>query len=691
MKPLVRAALLALVAFLVAVIPAVARPVTAEDLYRFVFLSSANISPDGRHVAVISTRVDGPKNAGNSTILLVDVATGRTFDATKGKHDGDIGWMPNSAGFAFVRPDKKTHKPQIFTYDLTGGKIAQLTHLKDGAAGPVYSFDGKRIAFTVNQTDPAHAAWVDFKKAGFTPPKGQRTSDIRVITDMHYEANGAGFVYDQHAHIWVMNSDGSHPVALTSGHWSENGPLWSPDDSTIAFQSLRYDSPSLGPSDIYTIPSRGGAMTKLATNEVANGLAGYGNRGNRLWYFSGGVYDPDEFPALASADADGSAARVLIAKNTLQAGDSLLADMKEGGGGCGPLFTADDASFVMNVDGPGYANLRRIDAKTGTVRDLTPPRGEAWSCTSSADGRTIAYLYSDFTHPADVYVVHTDGGAPRRLTGVNDALLVQLTLSVPQPLSVKDSAGFPIQAWFMPATGGTPGVQKRPTLLDIHGGPATEFGDTFFHEFQYWTSLGYNVVFSDPRGSTGHGYPLQEALAKNFGNAMFEDVQAVMDDAVQRPDVDASRLGVLGGSYGGYATLWVIAHTNRYRAAVAERVVSNLATEQLAADLASDNALGGKTSWGIPWQSNSQYAAQSPITYVENVRTPLLILHSELDTRTPIDQTLQEFTALKWLGRQVEFVDVPGETHDLSRTGSPLHRVQRLNIIADWLNRFLRP
>lgn len=403
------------------------------------------------------------------------------------------------------------------------------------------------------------------------------------------------------------------------------------------------------------------------------------------------MYDPDEYPALATANADGSAARTLIARNTLQIGDSLLADMKEGGGACGPLFAADDSSFVMNVDGPGYSNLRQIDTKTGAVHDLTPPHGEAWSCTSSRNGRTIAYLYSDFTHPADVYVVRTQGGPPRRLTGVNDALLAGLRLSVPAPFTVKDSAGFTVAAWFMPATGGALGVQKRPTLLDIHGGPATQFGDTFFHEFQYWTSLGYNVVFSDPRGSTGHGYAFQEALAGNFGAAMFEDVQAVMDAAAQRPDVDASRLAVLGGSYGGYATLWVISHTDRYRAAVAERVVSNLATEQLAADLASDNALGGKTSWGLPWRTGSLYVAQSPITYVENVHTPLLILHSDLDTRTPIDQTLQEFSALKWLGRPVEFVDVPNETHDLSRTGSPLHRVQRLNILADWLNRYLRP
>ncbi|MDP9110325.1 MAG: prolyl oligopeptidase family serine peptidase, partial [Candidatus Eremiobacteraeota bacterium] len=193
------------------------------------------------------------------------------------------------------------------------------------------------------------------------------------------------------------------------------------------------------------------------------------------------------------------------------------------------------------------------------------------------------------------------------------------------------------------------------------------------------------------RGSVGFGYDFQEALAKHWGDAMFADVQAVMDKAVRRSDVDPDRLGVLGGSYGGYATLWVIAHTHRYRAAIAERVVSNLATEQLAADLASDNALGGRYSWGLPWQPGNLYAEQSPISYIANVTTPLLILHSELDTRTPIDQTLQVFSALQILGKTVSYIDFPGENHDLSRTGSPIHRVERLNALAQWFAPYFHP
>jgi dipeptidyl aminopeptidase/acylaminoacyl peptidase len=305
----------------------------------------------------------------------------------------------------------------------------------------------------------------------------------------------------------------------------------------------------------------------------------------------------------------------------------------------------------------------------------------------------VAYTLSDFTHPREVYVLDLATGSSKRITHMNDAYLATVQLSRPREFTVTDDAGFNVQAWFMPAVG-PKAHGKRPTILDIHGGPQTQFGSTFFHEFQYLAGQGYNVVFSDPRGSTGHGYGFEAALNAHWGEAMFDDVQPVMDHAITLPSVDPNRLAVSGGSYGGYATLWVISHTNRYKTAIAERSVSNLSTEQLDADFAGANGFGKYDTpygFGPYWDPNSLNYAESPITYVKNVRTPLLILHSDEDTRTPIGQTIQEFTALKILGRTVEYVDVPGENHDLSRTGSPLHRVERLHILSDWLSHYLSP
>jgi dipeptidyl aminopeptidase/acylaminoacyl peptidase len=667
-----------------------AAAVAPEDLFKFTFLSNALISPDGAHVLVEASRMNGPKNTYDRTIELVDVASGKlTHNVTKHLGDGDYDWMPNGKSFVFVRSVKK-QKPQLYRYTLATGAIVELTNIKQGVSSPNVSHDGKRIALQVTDTDPSHDTYIDFAKAGFTPKSGQRKTDIRTIDELFFETNGQGYTYQDHQHLWVVDADGSHAKQLTSGRYSENLDAWSPDDRMILLNSLRYEPVDSGPSDVYTVASNGGVLKKLESPLPAN----YGwfiGDGGRVYFLSADVRDSAALPALMSAEPDGSDAKTIVTKNTISWGDSLLADMKEGGGFCGNERGSSQTA-VLNVDGPGYSNLRTLNLADGTFTDLTPPKGEAWSCTLSRDGKEVAYLYSDFAHPADVYVVRPNGGQPRRLTGVNDGYLASATLSVPQEFSVKDPAGYTVQAWFMPAMDGAPGA-KHPTLLDIHGGPETQFGDTFFQEFQLYTSLGYNVVFSDPAGSTGHGYAFEEALENNYGDAMFADVQAVMDAAVQRQDVDASRLAVLGGSYGGYATLWVIAHTDRYKTAVAERAVSDVKTENLAADFAGKNGLGGGYyTWGPPWDpSSTDYAKFSPLTYVANVHTPLMILHSDEDTRAPIDQTLQEYTALKILGRTVEYVAVPNENHDLSRTGSPIHRVERLQLIVDWLKKYLSP
>src|SRR5665213_896658 len=226
--------------------PASARPVQAEDLFKFTLLAGAQISPDGKWVLVGAPR-----------------------DATKGTHDGGASWTPDSSSFAFVRP-AKDKKAQIFTYRVADGKITQLTHAKDGAGGAVFSHDGKHFAYTVTATDDAHATFVSFGNAGYKPKASQKKTDIRQITTMHFDGNGAGYVYDQHPHLWIANADGSGARQLTFGTWGENFGGWSPDDRTIAFDSLRYESPSLGPNDIYTISSKGGAIHKLAAPAVSN-------------------------------------------------------------------------------------------------------------------------------------------------------------------------------------------------------------------------------------------------------------------------------------------------------------------------------------------------------------------------------------------------------------------------------------
>ncbi|MDQ2664008.1 MAG: S9 family peptidase, partial [Candidatus Eremiobacteraeota bacterium] len=625
-------------------------------------------------------------------IYVVGSAGGRLHRIAKTGLDSHPVWSPDSRTIALVRHStKKGERAQIFAYDVATGRARQLTRLKSGAGGPVYSHDGKHIVFGSVSIDAPHLAYVDFRAAGFPPKKTPKKSDVRIVKHLFFEDNGVGYVYDRHAHLRVMDANGTHARALTAGNqWSERNPHWSPDDKIIAFDSLRRESVNSGPNDVYTIPAAGGAMQKLPSSQPVTNLLNF-DRSGQMWTFRSGFKNPAQLPALVQSASAGAQPRVVVPENTVDFGDAVLADMGEPGGLCGAWFAPADAFAILDENRPGYSAIVKLDPQTGHVTPLTSS-GESAGCTMDARGQRVALTYSDFTHPREVYVLDTTTRRKTRLTSFNDAYLANADLSVPQEFSVKDDAGFDVQAWFMPAVG--PKARgKRPTILDIHGGPQTQFGSTFFHELQYWAGQGYNVVFSDPRGSVGHGQRFEAGLTSNWGDAMFDDVQRVMDAAVTRPQVDPNRLAVSGGSYGGYATLWVISHTTRYKAAIAERVVSNLTSEELVADFAGQNGFGDFTTYGFgnPWDPKSMNYTQSPLTYVENVHTPLMMIHGDEDTRTPIDQTLQEYTALKILGRPVEYVAFPGENHDLSRTGSPLHRVERLRIESAWFGEHLHP
>ncbi len=664
------------------------RSIVPEDLFKMQFVSTAAISHDGSRVAFVVTRPDLEKDTYLSNIWLADTDGARVVQLTRGDHDGAPAWSPDDRRLAFTRAAGAP--PQVYVLELSGGEASQLTHQKGGASGPVWSHDGKRLAFTGTTVDEAPKSLVDWRALGVRAPKKHEHTDIRTLPWPRYQANGAGYIYDKHEHVWTIDSDGTHAKQITSGPDGEAFSAWSPGDDRIAYESTPLADPEGDAGRIFTVASSGGAPTPIAVSHYGAFAPVFTHDGKRVVFDYIDAHDDGGYPALASADPSGANETTALAQNSVAFGDAVISDTKEGGSGCA-ILAPDDRSYIALVSVPGATEIDAFDLTSGKRSQIAGGPREIEDCSMSRDASAIAYTAGDATHLAEVYVVTRSGGPARRLTHFNDALTNGLALSQPESHSIGNGRGGTVAYWVLRPPNAVAG-KRYPTILDIHGGPATEFGESFFHEFQVLAARGYNVVYANPRGSVGYGYDWEEALLGDWGDAMMTDEMAVMDDVVKRDDVDPARTFVSGGSYGGYATLWVISHTNRFKAALAERPAVNLFTEALTADFAAPLAFQGPAgtshAWGPPLRNHATLWQQSPLAHVADVHTPLMLLHSDKDTRTPLAETLQEYEALKMLGRPVVLVQVPRDTHDLSRTGEPIHRVERLHLIEDWFSRY---
>ena len=681
--------MLALASFALSCAPAgasVRSATTPEDIARIAYVSSAAISHRGERVAFVVSRLDPAANAYRRTLWIVGTNGAGLRQLTSGNDDGDPQWAPDDTALAFTSSRDGRHA-QIYRLDFGGGDARRLTNESEGASAPRWSHDGFRIMYAATFVDAAGPTHLDEKAAGGTLDEAHRHTDIRTTDRLDFEVNGEGETFSRHTHLLVMRSDGTARKQLTPlSPWSETAAAWSYDDRTIAFVSLRHpiDSERLD-SDVYVVAANGGPLRRLALAHRANGSPAWTHDSRSVYVTIGSQNDPAALPGIDLATIDGDE-RNVVPENRVLFGDAVLTDMREDGLGCGPLPGPRDDSFVADVSLPGATALERFDSKTGRMVPLVARGDEIAECSANDAASRLAYVASDATHPAEVFVADLVHGGSRQITHLNSAYLAHAFIAKPQPLRVRDEAGFNVYGWFLPAH--APPGTRSPTLLEIHGGPGAEFGNSFFQEMQMLAGLGYNVVYADPRGSTGFGYAFSAALSKNWGDPMFADEMAVMDAVVKRPDVDAKKLGVLGGSYGGYATLWVIGHTHRFRAAVAERVVSNMTSSFLACDECASTS--SVYSFGNPWDRQDAAWRQSPIASLASVTTPLLLLHSDRDTRTPLVDADQWFTLAKEAREPITYVQVPRENHDLNRTGEPIHRIERLHLIADWFAKELK-
>ncbi len=704
-----------------------------SDLYDLRVPTEVRLSPDGRWVA-FSVKGVGPGKDDYREAVWVARADGSVTarQLTLGsRHDTHPRWSPDGTQLAFLsdrgavlqaggggsRPSFGTggtlHEvasgaalpsgeespeggaTQVWLLPMAGGEARELTHLPNDVSGLGWSPDGSRLCVLSSSERPTR------RGRRRSEPGEPPASDYRYIDRLQYQYNGSGFTHDRFVHLWLVDAVSGEAERKTGGPFNDGPFDWSPDGRRIVFESRRHrDSDLDWQADLYLLDLDSGRVERLT-----------GGRGRRE--FSAPTWSPDgrwvaavghryqgRGPARRDvwrfAAAPGQAGENLTGTSDLMVGASMGSDLI--GGGSTSLHWDGDSrwiSFAAPVE--GSYELWRVEAETRRVARLTAGRhclSRIHQVPLDGGASRIAATSADATHAPEVVVFDVPAReqapvSPEGLRRVSDLMAscwADVALVEPQT-RWHEVDGRHIQGWFFAAPPRRDG-HPNPLVLEIHGGPATLYGYSPFWEWQVLLAEGISVYACNPRGSEGYGQDFVRANFRDWGDGPMADVMAGVDALVADGLVDPDRLGVTGGSYGGYLTSWIVGHTDRFRAALTARSVNDMTSQMLSGDIGGP--MFGAEEYGVnPWEDHELYWRQSPIAYADHVRTPLLIQHAERDLRVPITQAEELFAVLRSFRRPVRLMRVPDETHELTRSGTPFRRVENIVQVAAWFRHFL--
>ncbi|GAC1444606.1 MAG: S9 family peptidase [Chloroflexota bacterium] len=520
------------------------RPLQARDLYQLALISDPQISPDGSRVAYVRKSLDEEKNEYITNIYVTD-RHGNVTQFTSGDKDSAPRWSPDGTWLAFLSARKE--KPQIYLLSTSGGESTALTERKFGAGVPFWSPDGRFIAFAgVVSTDAEEEK--EESDAGKDQKKVEKTKIVERAT---YKSDGIGYIGNRRRHLFLIDVEKRTVEQLTEGDHHNDGPAWSPDGEHIAFHSNRSTNWDISPaSDIYIVPRSGGPARTITSGSSFEGPV-FSPDGGRIAFI--GTRDQDDVFApmrLYSTSRSGSDLREELGDWDAELGNGVIGDV---------VHSDDPICLCWRKDGIYFLGTERGEANiyrsNGTVQPVTRGRHTTTGFSYADDG-TLAFTCSDATHLMDVYV--RSGDDTVQLTHENDAFLEEVHVVQPHRFSFTGANDESSEGWLLPPRGHESG--KHPLLVYIHGGPQTAYGENLFFEFQFLASQGFGVFFPNIHGSSSYGRDYQTSIWRDWGNLDYQDVMAGTREALSHDWVDDKRVGILGGSYGGYMTNWVLGH-----------------------------------------------------------------------------------------------------------------------------------
>ncbi|MDP4536113.1 S9 family peptidase [Alkalimonas collagenimarina] len=639
------------------------RGMQPEDYYQFVFVADPQLAPDGRSVAFVHSTIDDDKRTRHSNLWLV-ATDGKSQPRQLSFSNGDRSprWSPDGRQLAFI--SGRGEGQQLYLLPMAGGEARALTELKQaGIRDFSWSPDGKQLLLTLS-VDP-----------DVTDPTKEKTksdeaeADVVVIRHALYKSDGSGYLNERRSGLWLLDIDTKQLTQLTGdARWHDHSAQFSPDGKQIVFASDRSSNALEGSmqQDLYLYQLSDGSTTRLDT------LSGQA---------SSPQWSPDGRQLLYQYQADYFEPQQLIVHQLRDGSNKPVA--RDWDRNASSMHWLTNERILLGADHLGARPLFELDVRRDNSRIRLSEQGSASNVTVADNGKRLSYLWQDEQNLPEIW--YQDGNkAPQQLTQFNQGLLAGLTLQPLQSFWFEHEQGRS-QGFLLKPVGWQAG-QSYPLVLNIKGGPGGMWGHQWFHEFQMMAAAGYAVVFTNYRGSTGYGFAHQNSVHADYGGVDYRDNIAVLDHVLQQHNwLDTSRLYITGGSHGGFLTNWITSQTDRFKAAVTQRSVSNWISEA-GTQQYPPNSMRREFA-GTIWQNFDLYWNRSPLKYANQVSTPTLIIHSTDDHITPIGQGEEWFYALKANEVPTEMVVFKGESHSLSRSGTPVNLVERLKRILEWFER----